>query len=63
MSQKSLIFEDVKIQKVVMDPSGFEPEASALQGQRSTVELRAPGRAKILNLRMISFKYKKKKRR
>ncbi len=24
-----------------MDPSGFEPEASALQGRRSTAELRA----------------------
>ena len=24
-----------------MDPSGFEPEASALQGRRSTTELRA----------------------
>lgn len=26
---------------IEMDPSGFEPETSALQGRRSTVELQA----------------------
>ena len=44
-----------------MDPSGFEPEASALQGQRSTVELRAPGRAKTVYLRNLIMSIKKRK--
>ena len=36
-----------------MDPSGFEPETSALQGQRSPTELRAQyGKKEVIHLQV-----------
>ena len=37
-----------------MDPSGFEPEASALQGRRSTTELRARKFIKLAQMKIKS---------
>ena len=39
----------------VMDPSGFEPEASALQGRRSTTELRARYYSDPMKIKEVLF--------